>query len=78
MVPDRLQRATFELALRAATETLLPDLQPSQTVVTKEKVGSLEVEYEVVDGVSLPVYASVLSLLRPLLRGRGGVEIVRS
>lgn len=77
-VPSALIAATCELALRSHQAALTPDTEAARTVVTKEKVGSLEVQYEVFGSSSEPQYPAVLRTLRPLLLPSAGTEIVRS
>lgn len=79
-IPVRLQRATAELALRAATIDLQPDLTPGEAAAVKrQKVGQLEVEYADSRMLNSPVFFMVADLLRPLLRRSANVvEIVRS
>lgn len=78
VVPLRLRYATCELASRATDASLRPDLLPNMTAVTKEKVGSLEVNYSPAGGVDTPQFIVVSDLLRPLLHGHRTVELVRS
>jgi hypothetical protein len=78
VVPVRVKQAACELALRAHDDALLPDVASTETVVNKEKVGSLEVGYEVVQRALSPSYPAVNATLRPLLRSSNTVEVFRS
>ena len=78
-IPARVKRAMFELALKATTEELAPDI--SAQVVTAEAVGPLSVSY-----TSSPrnggrdIYDYIESLISPLLSGggRGNAPLVRA
>lgn len=78
IVPARVMRAACELAMRAHSASLLPDLAATETAVNKEKVGSLEVGYEVIHRALAPSYSVVNATLRPLLRSTASVEVFRS
>ncbi len=75
LYPDRLQKAVCELALKANTETLLPDVERQ---VNEEKVDVIEVkyseyasqltQYSVVTGLLSPYFSSHSSSSVPVAR----------
>lgn len=68
-VPVEVQRACAEMALRAISTTLAPDLGAP---VTREKVGPIEVEYA--EGARQTTrYQAIDNILAPFLRISGGV-----
>lgn len=69
VVPDAVANACAELALRAASGDLTPDVA-RRTV--REKVGPIEVEYDR-NAPALPDYQAVDNMLAALLRGTSGV-----
>jgi hypothetical protein len=72
-VPVQLQRAVCELALKAASASLVAD---EGAQVKSETVGPLEVVYA--DGARQQTrFAYVESLLSPLLSGAGTIKVVR-
>lgn len=74
-VPKLVANACAELALRAATKTLAPDLSPA---AIRKKVGPLEVEYA--PGYRQQVrFQAIDNMLAPLLRGGGGsIPVLRA
>lgn len=63
-VPEKIKKAVCELALKANSGELMADIE---RLTTREKVGSIEVEYaENADATTK--YAYVLSLLSPFLK----------
>jgi hypothetical protein len=78
-VPIQLQRAVCELALKALTADLMPDV--SSDVVTAEAVGPVSVSYGNPRNGGLMRFSLVDSMLRDLLLsgGSGGsVRVVRA
>jgi hypothetical protein len=75
IVPVEVQRACAELALKAATATLLDDT--SQQVI-REKVGPIEVEYDKYSSQNTK-YSFVESLLAPYFSTTSGIvhKVVR-
>lgn len=75
IVPDEVKAACSELALRASTEELAPDLDPA---VTSEEIGSLSVSYAA--GTSqTTTYRAIDMILKPYLKSGGsGAQIIRS
>ncbi len=69
VVPNEVRDACADLALRALTETLNPDLTRA---VIREKVGPLETEYSEHSPQS-PRYTAIDGALGPFLKGGGGV-----
>jgi hypothetical protein len=80
IVPPPLIQACAELAVRAASAELLPDIEAGANIVKREKVGPLEVEYaESSATAALPVYNAVADILQPLLqRGAAVAGVVRA
>jgi hypothetical protein len=74
-VPVEVANACAELALKAASGPLAPDLTPP---VTREKVGPIEVEYA--QGTrQTTTYRAVDNLLAPFLKMTGGfLQVVRA
>jgi hypothetical protein len=68
-VPMMVSNACAELALRAASETLLID---ETRAVLVEKVGPLEVSYDP-HSASAKKYSAIDAMLRPLLTGSAGM-----
>lgn len=68
IVPGEVKVACAELALKAYTETLAPDLDRA---TKREKVGVLEVEYDT-NAVQYKRYRAIDNLLDPLLASVGG------
>lgn len=70
-VPVEVQKATAEAALRelASAGSLSPDQAAGSSVVKREKVGSLEVEYAVADGgiPAAPWFPTIAGILAPLI-----------
>jgi hypothetical protein len=75
-VPKEVKNACAELALKASSEELAPDLGQG---VIREKVGTLEVEYDK-NSPQFTQYRAVNNLLAPLLNGLGGAfrKVVRT
>lgn len=73
VVPDAVANACAELALRAASGDLTPDIT-RRTV--REKVGPIEVEYDR-NAPALPDYQAVDNMLAPYLE-QGGSNVFRS
>ncbi len=75
-VPLEVQNACAELALKAASEDLAPDLEQG---VKREKIGPIETEY---DTASAPfkVFRAVDNMLSPLFGNVGGVfrKVIRT
>lgn len=67
-VPGEVNAATILLAERAIAGVLLPDTAPG-AAVRRQKVGSLEVEYDNATTNTEPVYNEVYRSLRHLLTG---------
>jgi hypothetical protein len=74
VIPAQIEAATCELAVKALSDTLNPDTDPGGQV-KKEKVGSLEVEY---NDYAIPVkkYNFVQDLLRGLIEASN--KLIRS
>ena len=73
VVPPEVRNACAELAIRALSAPLSPDLT---TQVTRETVGPVTVDYQV-GARQAPYFASVDALLAPWLKARGGIDVVR-
>lgn len=71
-VPEMVINACAELALRATTAKLAPDVQRE---VKREKVGSLETEYA--SGPQWVRYREIDAMLAPLLRSGNATGTVR-
>jgi hypothetical protein len=70
IVPPEVEKACAELALRANTSELAPDVSPA---VKSEQVGPIKIEYA--DGAAASVtYPSVERLIAPLLNDAGGIS----
>lgn len=67
IVPTEIANATAELALRANSAALAPDME---RLTRREKVGPIEVEYEP-NSAPNTLYRAVGGLLRPFLRDAG-------
>lgn len=67
VVPSEVKNACAELALKANTETLAPDLE---RVTKREKVGVLEVEYDT-NSQPYKKYRIIDNMLAPFLNGDG-------
>ena len=67
-VPVEVQRACAELALKALSETLAPDIGRR---TLREKVDVIEVEYDP-NSPQYTLYRAVDNMLAPLLGGSGG------
>lgn len=75
IVPDEVANACADLALRALSEDLAPDLERA---IVREKVGPLETEYSAYSPQSKR-FAAVIGLLRPYLKGSPAMaELVRA
>ena len=73
---NRLRSATVELAVKALTESLFADVEPS--VTTMVKVGPITKETRPVDTGGQKRYAAIDALLKQLTTGLGGVQVVRA
>lgn len=73
---SRLFAATVELAVKALTESLFSDVEPS--VVVKVKVGPIEKTTRPSDTSGQKRFANVDALLKQLTTGLGGVSVVRA
>jgi len=73
IVPGEVQDACAELALRAASASLLPDTSQS---VKREKVGPIEVEYDAYSPIA-PTFTSIDEMLAAFLiaGARPGVSV---
>lgn len=69
IVPDAVANACAELALRALSGALTPDVT-RRTI--REKVGPIEVEYDR-NAPALPDYQAIDNLLAPYLKGGSGL-----
>lgn len=67
-VPSEVRVACAELAFKAYSEDLSPDMD---RLTKREKVGQLEVEYDTINGMPYKVFRAVDSLLKPLLINNG-------
>lgn len=74
-VPVQLQRAVCELALKALTATLMPDVAPD--VVTSEAVGPVSVSYGNARNGGLTRFSLVDAMLRDLVLSGGATGPVR-
>lgn len=63
-VPGEVKVACAELALKASTMTLAPD---TQRLTKREKIGTLEVEYDTNSGKAYTMYRAIDNLLMPML-----------
>lgn len=68
VIPETIKRACAELALKAASADLNPDLTQG---VVREKVGSIEVEYDKSSPQSTR-YKAIDAMLAPYLKTGGG------
>lgn len=80
VVPDAVQRATYEAALRelSAPGSLSPDFTPADRI-TRERIGELEVSYanpahDADRNPSRPIVPTIDEILAPLLQG-GSVSL---
>jgi hypothetical protein len=71
IVPAEVARACAELALRASTQTLTPDVGRLKSRV---KIGPIETEY-VAGGSPYVRFQAIDNLLRPFLNGSGGMNV---
>ena len=72
----KVRSATVELAVKALTENLFADVEPS--VVTRVKVGPIEKETKPVSTAGQKRFANVDAMLRQLTTGLGNVSVVRA
>ena len=72
-VPPAVINACAELALRAASGPLIPDLTQA---VKSEKVGALEIVYQDYS-TATKTYRAIDNLLSPVLAAQGGVRVMR-
>ena len=73
---NRLRSATVELAVKALTESLFADVEPS--VTTMVKVGPITKETRPVDTGGQKRYAAIDALLKQLTTGLGGIQVIRA
>ena len=73
---NRLRSATVELAVKALTESLFADVEPS--VVTMVKVGPITKQTTPVDTGGQKRYAAIDALLKQLTTGLGGIKVIRA
>ena len=71
IVPEEVKKACLELAFRALSAELAPDIG---ALKTKAKVGPIEVEYAP-GSRQTSLYQTVDGFLEPLLKGSGGFNI---
>lgn len=71
-VPEAIKRACAELALKAATDELLPDLERA---TKREKVGQIEVEYFAAGQAENPRYPFIDAMLKPYCQGGSKVNV---
>ena len=74
VVPQEVSSACAELAVRASSAPLSPDLT---TQVTQETVGPITVHYQP-GARQAPYFQSIDNLLAPYLKARGGVDVARA
>lgn len=79
VVPEGIQKAVSEYALRALTKTLLSDPPVDATgrlpSLLRSKVGPIETEKRFADGAAVELFKDMPAadlLLRPYIYGRGG------
>lgn len=81
-VPLEVQEACAELALRSANgEALLPDQDPGNSVVKREKIGPLDTEYFENSVGAAERFPAVTGLLQPYFGATGGsgmMKVVRA
>lgn len=73
VVPSEVRNACAELALRASTAPLSPDLGPQ---VVREKVGPLEVDYHP-GARQATLFVAVDAMLAIYLKGLGSLDVIR-
>lgn len=66
-LPEELKRAAAELAARALSATLTPDIKAGGGVLKRVKAGSVEVEYDNNGGRVEKTYPAIDRMLSPLL-----------
>jgi hypothetical protein len=71
-VPQEVKNACAELALKASTDTLAPDIEQR---VKREKVGPLEVEYADYSP-AFTQYRAIDNMLSPFLKAGGSASMV--
>lgn len=75
IVPDEVKRACAEMALKANSGELIPDLSQ---LVTREKIDVIEVEYSEYSS-QLPRYKAIDYLLAPFLQGNSNsMKVIRT
>ena len=75
IVPEEVKRACAEMAWKANSAELIPDLTQ---LVTKEKIDVIEVEYSEYSS-QLPRYKSIDYLLAPFLQGNSNsMKVIRT
>ena len=73
VVPDAVENACAELALKASSATLFDD---QSRAVLREKIGPLETEYDPYSAQDVR-YKAVEGMLRPYFTGGNGITLVR-
>lgn len=74
VIPDRVKDAQCELALRAMSSDLAPDIDGN---IARERIDVIETEYFPGFGPGRPEYRAVEMLLSDLVRPRGSNDVVR-
>lgn len=78
-VPTEVKNACAELALRAISGDLAPDLD---RLTKREKLDKIEIEYDTVNGLPYKKYRAIDNMLRPLMKAGGmntnSVDLVRA
>lgn len=83
VIPDRLQKAACEYALRAIDGPLMPDPAIDATgfssVVKKKVVGPIEKEFEIYGSSAMTVrpYPAADALIAPLIMPGSGTRVIR-
>lgn len=77
MIPTEVRRATIELAYRAVTADLFPDVAATSGEVIKEKLGDMEIQYSAGSGTgaSGTLYRTVSGWIAPFMEnGLAGIR----
>jgi hypothetical protein len=69
-IPKELKNATIELAKRALTNQLMPDIAAGAASIIKKKVGPIEIDYAV-GQVPSKIWSYPEMILSPLFSGSG-------
>lgn len=72
-IPNQLKKAQCQATVDAYTEDLMPNLTRQ---AKREKVDVIEVEYAE-SSVATPSFTKLTSLIRPLLKSSGVVQVIR-